>query len=151
MKRWEYNDWNLEREIIAFGNRIQCEMDQFKFSQLVNGDNNDEYIIAVLKKITDKVPSIWSLLFLIFIFQGIRISDASEQICRHLSRLEMLDSAARSVGFHYLVPNYDARIFGTGSSKITIPGLFSKYVLIVVFMNRFDRRLFEQSEERYGY
>ena len=55
LKRWEYNDWDLEQEIAAFGHRIQCEMDQYEFSQLVNADFNREYIIAVLKKIVDQV------------------------------------------------------------------------------------------------
>jgi hypothetical protein len=57
LKRWEYLDWNLEQEITAFGHRIQCEMDQYKFSQLLNGDHNPEYIITVLKKIIDQVQS----------------------------------------------------------------------------------------------
>lgn len=55
LKRWEYLDWNLEQEITAFGHRIQCEMDQYKFSQLLNGDHNPEYVISVLKKIIDEV------------------------------------------------------------------------------------------------
>jgi hypothetical protein len=57
LKRWEYLDWNLEQEITAFGHRIQCEMDQYKFSQLLNGDHNPEYMITVLKKIIDQVQS----------------------------------------------------------------------------------------------
>jgi len=103
LKRWEYLDWNLEQEITAFGHRIQCEMDQYKFSQLLNGDHNPEYIITVLKKIID---------------QKICISAVSEQICRSLSSLEMLDSAAKSVGFHNLVPNYEPQDFGIFLSNL---------------------------------
>ena len=55
LKRYEYLDWNLEQEIIAFGHRIQCEMDQYTFSQLLHGEHNPEYIIAVLKNIIDQV------------------------------------------------------------------------------------------------
>ncbi|CBY33952.1 unnamed protein product [Oikopleura dioica] len=103
LKRWEYLDWNLEQEITTFGHRIQCEMDQYKFSQLLNGDHNPEYVISVLKKIID---------------EKICISDASEQISRSLASHKMLDSAARSVGFHNLVPNYEPEAFGIFLSNL---------------------------------